>query len=165
MVPTLDEAITYQQACASQNKRCPTIVCLDGNRVESSSFADPGARLTPEAELPFVFGALPAERTREWVAADRAVEACNHLFSLLDTKAQQQDLVASTATKIQAKEQEAASLKARLDQARQEASEVAHPPRSPAAGAAASGGPRAANKRRGHGDDVAATTTKRRRGT
>ncbi len=167
VVPTLDEAIAYQQTCVGQNKRCPTIVCLDGNRVESSSFVDPDACLKPDAVLPFVFGALPAERTREWVMTDRAAEACSDLCTQLEAKVQleEQDLVAGTEIEIQAKEQEVTSLKAQLDQARQEASEAAHPPRSPvaAAGATASGGPKAANKRRAPGSAV--TTTKRPRGT
>ena len=166
-MPTLAEAIAYQQTCVGQNKRCPTIVCLDGNRVESSSFVDPRARLDPDAVVPFVFGALPAQRTREWAVADRAAEACSDLCTQLEAKAQlqEQHMVAGTEIEIQAKQQEVTSLKAQLDQARHGALEAAHRPRSPTAGVAASGASRAANKRRAHGDDVVATTTKRSRGT
>lgn len=160
MVPARDDAIDYQQACAALSKPCPTIVCLDGNRIESSSFSDPDASLSPDAALPFVFGALPAVRTREWEAANRAAEACGELCSLLEEKKRLQDQVTGTETESQAKQQDVDSIKAQLDQARRDAAGAAHPPSSPAASAAASGGPRG-NKRAG--DNATATTTKRAR--
>ena len=116
MVPRLQDAINYQQSCVTKGQPCPIIVCLDGNRVESSSFSDPDACLKPHNEIPFVFGALPAERTREWGAANRAAEACSELCTQLEEKQRLDDkgLVASTEKEIQAKKQHVTSLEAQL---------------------------------------------------
>lgn len=151
MVPRLQDAIKYQQKCVTERQPCPTIVCLDGNRVESSSFSDPDACLKPDNELPFVFGALPAERTREWGAANRAAEACSELCTQLEEKKRLDDkgAVASTEKEIQAKKQHVTSLEAQL---------------STAASVAMSGDSRAPHSKRSAplGDDAA--VTKRRRG-
>merc|ERR1711871_1124170 len=101
VVPTRDEAIQFQQACADQGKRCPSIVCLDGHRVESSSFSDPEASLKPGSAVPFVFGTLAPSQTREWQAADRAEESCNELLCLLNNKVQLRQQMQSTQHELE----------------------------------------------------------------
>lgn len=104
VVPTLDYAIAYQQACKDRQKNFPTIVCLDGKRVNSSSFSNPDVYMNRDTVVPFIFGSLPAERTREWEAAHRAAEACRHLRAAYEDKLKSQKQEEHTQNKVRKQE-------------------------------------------------------------